>query len=74
MSADIKLGGPTIFVVVSRATEWPFVIENDSDHTFTIHQMVCAFYHDPVYVLTFLDRISTVLKGGQAAEHRQPTR
>lgn len=40
MSADVKLGGPTIFIVISRAEEWPFVIENDSDHNFTVYQTV----------------------------------
>ncbi|KIP11945.1 hypothetical protein PHLGIDRAFT_21259 [Phlebiopsis gigantea 11061_1 CR5-6] len=37
-AVDIKLGDSTIFIVISRATEWPFVIENDSDHTFTMFQ------------------------------------
>jgi vacuolar protein sorting-associated protein 13A/C len=40
MSADVKLGGSTIFVVISRAEEWPFVIENDSDHAFAVYQIV----------------------------------
>ncbi|KAI0639418.1 vacuolar protein sorting-associated protein 13 [Trametes polyzona] len=40
LRADVKIEGPTIFVFVDEATEgWPFTIENDSDHTFTLSQM-----------------------------------
>ena len=43
MRADVKLGGSTVFVVISRASEgWPFVIENDSDYAFTLYQTVCC--------------------------------
>lgn len=42
LRAEVKLGGPTIFVVISRAEDWPFIIENDSDHAFTVYQMVRA--------------------------------
>ncbi|KAF7791866.1 hypothetical protein EIP86_002890 [Pleurotus ostreatoroseus] len=39
MAADVKLGGSTIFIVISRAEEsWPFRIENDSDYSFTFYQ------------------------------------
>ena len=54
MSADIKLGGPTIFVVISRAQEWPFVIENDSDYTFSVYQTVRALsysYERRIYLI-----------------------
>lgn len=41
MSVDVKLGGSTIFIVISRAEEsWPFRIENDSDFSFTFYQIV----------------------------------
>lgn len=40
MSADVKLGGSTIFIVISDADSWPFVIENASDYAFTIYQSV----------------------------------
>ena len=41
MTADIKLGGSTIFIVLSRAGDaWPFSIENDSDYNFTFYQTV----------------------------------
>lgn len=42
MSVDIKLGGSTIFIVISDCESWPFVIENDSDHAFTVYQSVSA--------------------------------
>lgn len=43
--ADVQIDGPTIFVTFSKAEEgWPFVIENDSDYTFSIAQTV-SFYH-----------------------------
>ncbi|KAI0073133.1 vacuolar protein sorting-associated protein 13 [Panus rudis PR-1116 ss-1] len=39
MKAEVKLGGPTIFVVISAATEgWPFTIENESDYSFNVYQ------------------------------------
>lgn len=41
MRADVKLGGSTIFVVISQADEgWPFIMENDSGQDFTFHQTV----------------------------------
>ncbi|EKM61051.1 uncharacterized protein PHACADRAFT_156217 [Phanerochaete carnosa HHB-10118-sp] len=36
--AEMKLGGSTIFVVISQAEEWPFTVENDSDYAFTVYQ------------------------------------
>ncbi len=43
MRADVKIEGPTIFIFIDEATEgWPFTIENDTDHTFTLTQTVCA--------------------------------
>ena len=39
--AEVKLGGSTIFVVLSHAEDdWPFAVENDSDHAFTFYQTV----------------------------------
>ncbi|OSX67568.1 hypothetical protein POSPLADRAFT_1064162 [Postia placenta MAD-698-R-SB12] len=39
MRADVKMEGSTIFVFIAEATEgWPFIIENDSDYTFTLYQ------------------------------------
>ncbi|KAI0094888.1 vacuolar protein sorting-associated protein 13 [Irpex rosettiformis] len=38
LRADIKLGGSTIFIVISNADSYPFVIENESDFGFTIYQ------------------------------------
>ncbi|KAJ3551176.1 hypothetical protein NM688_g4862 [Phlebia brevispora] len=39
MAAGVKLGGSTIFIVISRAeNSWPFRIENDSDCKFTFYQ------------------------------------
>ncbi|KAH9849745.1 vacuolar protein sorting-associated protein 13 [Lenzites betulinus] len=39
MQADVKIEGPTIFVFLNEATEgWPFTIENDSDHSFSLSQ------------------------------------
>ncbi|KAI8995643.1 vacuolar protein sorting-associated protein 13 [Trametes punicea] len=39
MRADIKIEGPTIFVFLNEAAEgWPFIIENDSDYTFSFCQ------------------------------------
>lgn len=39
MSAEVKLGGSTIFVVISHAEgDWPFAVENDSDYAFTFYQ------------------------------------
>lgn len=41
MRADVKLGGSTIFVVISQAEEgWPFIMENDSNQDFTFYQTV----------------------------------
>lgn len=41
LRADVKLGSSTIFVYISPATEgWPFIIENDSDFSFTFWQIV----------------------------------
>lgn len=41
MAADIRLGGSTIFVIISQAEDaWPFTIENDSDYPFTFYQSV----------------------------------
>lgn len=41
MRADVKLGGSTIFVVISQASEgWPFIIENESDQDFVFCQAV----------------------------------
>lgn len=41
MSAEVKLGGSTIFVVISHAeNDWPFAVENDSDYAFTFYQTV----------------------------------
>ena len=41
MAADIKLGGSSVFIVLSRAENaWPFTIENDSDYKFTFYQTV----------------------------------
>lgn len=41
MRADVKLGGATIFVVISDETEgWPFTIENESDFAFVLYQTV----------------------------------
>lgn len=43
MRADVKMEGSTIFVFIAEATEgWPFIIENDSDYTFTLYQTVCG--------------------------------
>lgn len=45
MRADVKLGGSTIFVVISQASEgWPFIIENESDHDFAFYQTVSALH------------------------------
>ena len=47
MAVDVKLGGPTIFVVISRADDaWPLTIENESDYSFKFYQTVsrlCVF-------------------------------
>ena len=41
MAADVKLGGSTIFIVLSLADdEWPFMIENESDYAFSFYQAV----------------------------------
>lgn len=59
MHADVKLGGSTVFVVISRASEgWPFVIENDSDYAFTLYQTVrLVLAHVTSSVLIFGYRI-----------------
>lgn len=36
--AEVVVEGPVIFVILSQADEWPFVIENESDHTFEFWQ------------------------------------
>ena len=42
MRADVKLGGATIFIVISDEEDgWPFTIENESDFTFVMYQTVC---------------------------------
>lgn len=39
--ADIQIDGPTIFVSFCQAEEgWPFIIENISDYTFSMAQIV----------------------------------
>ena len=43
MKADVKIGGPTIFVFLDEAVEGhPFKIENDSDYSFTFSQTVSS--------------------------------
>ena len=48
IAVDVKLGGSTIFVVISRADDaWPFTIENESDYTFSFYQTVgCPTLYD----------------------------
>lgn len=42
--ADIRIDGPTIFVSFCHAEEgWPFIIENESDYTFSMAQIVNTF-------------------------------
>jgi vacuolar protein sorting-associated protein 13A/C len=41
VKADIKLDG-SIFVTFSEAEEWPFEVENQSDHSVTMYQWVSA--------------------------------
>jgi vacuolar protein sorting-associated protein 13A/C len=42
--ADIQIDGSTIFVAFCSADEgWPFTIENDSDYTIAMAQMVIIF-------------------------------
>ncbi|PCH33647.1 vacuolar protein sorting-associated protein vps13 [Wolfiporia cocos MD-104 SS10] len=39
MRADVKMQGPSIFVIITEASEgWPFTIENDSDYSFAFSQ------------------------------------
>ncbi|TCD71537.1 hypothetical protein EIP91_008918 [Steccherinum ochraceum] len=39
MRAEVKLGGATIFIVISDETQgWPFTIENESDFSFVMYQ------------------------------------
>lgn len=55
IAVDVKLGGSTIFVVISRADDaWPFIIENESDYTFTFYQTVSRPHSLLCPVLTVL--------------------
>ncbi|KAG1749982.1 vacuolar protein sorting-associated protein 13 [Suillus paluster] len=38
VQADVKIDGSTIFVILSAAEGWPFVIENDSDFSVSMMQ------------------------------------
>jgi vacuolar protein sorting-associated protein 13A/C len=49
LSSDVKLGGSTIFIVISDTTSYPFVIENDSDYAFTIYQSVSDHMISPTF-------------------------
>ncbi|KAF5375265.1 hypothetical protein D9758_000284 [Tetrapyrgos nigripes] len=39
LRADVKIDGSTIFIHISASETWPFVIENDSDYSFSMCQM-----------------------------------
>lgn len=40
VKADIKIEGSTIFIMLSAADGWPFIIENDSDFSVSMIQWV----------------------------------
>jgi hypothetical protein len=37
--ADVQVDGPSIFVYLYRADQWPFMIENDSDYPLSFSQV-----------------------------------
>lgn len=66
MRADVKIEGPTIFIFIDEATEgWPFTIENDTDHTFTLTQTVCEHCGITLNLHQPFSRISTARKEGR---------
>jgi vacuolar protein sorting-associated protein 13A/C len=40
VKADIQVDGPSVFIYLFNADQWPFVLENDSDYPLTFSQTV----------------------------------
>ena len=74
MNADVRLGGPTIFVFISQTDSWPFVIENMSDYPIAVHQAVSSYSAHQRTHADHDDRTPIILTDPQVVGRYQRTR